>query len=180
MVIRTVKALKERIANAVTLYTPRWDEPMHVFCDAAPSRGCGMMLGQWGDTADLHHGEELAHQDNSEQKLPENTIPPAPLDENGKPRQGAFVPLCFASKSLDPEKHGKWDTAEAECYAIVLAPRKFAPWLLGSKVIVHSDHSGDLSHKTRKTDRNLGTIDFHCQSGLWGVAHSNSSHQGSS
>ena len=141
MVIRTVKALKERIANAVTLYTPRWDEPMHVFCDAAPSRGCGMMLGQWRDTADLHHGEELAHQDNSEQKLPENTIPPAPLDENGKPRQGAFVPLYFASKSLDPEKHGKWDTAEAECYAIVLAFRKFAPWLLGSKVIVHSDHS---------------------------------------
>ena len=66
---------------------------------------------------------------------------PAPLDENGNPRQGAFVPLYFASKSLDPEKHGKWDTAEAECYAIVLGFRKFAPWLLGSEVIVHSDHA---------------------------------------
>jgi hypothetical protein len=35
---------------------------------------------------------------------------------------------------------------------------------------------GDLSHKTRKTDRNLGAIDFHCQSSLWDAAHSNSCH----
>jgi hypothetical protein len=64
-------------------------------------------------------GVDLPPQDNTEQKLPEDTVPPAPLDLEGNPRQGAFVPIYFGSKSLSPDVHGKWDTAEAECWAIV-------------------------------------------------------------
>jgi hypothetical protein len=142
MIRRTVGALKERIANAVLLHSPDWERPYHLFVDASPAHGAGFLLAQWYDANELPYGVDLPPQDNTEQKLPEDTVPPAPLDTEGNPRQGAFVPIYFGSKSLSPDVQGKWDTAEAECWAIVCGLRKFSAYLYGSKgTIVHSDHA---------------------------------------
>jgi hypothetical protein len=128
-----VAALKDRVAKAVTLKPVDWKRPMHIHTDAAQSKGIGMVLSQWYDE------DELPMQDNNEQKLPEHTPPPAPIGDDGNPRQGCFYPLYFASKSINPDIHGRWDAREIECYALTLALKKFESYCMGSKVILHSD-----------------------------------------
>jgi len=132
-VIRAVAALKDRVAKAVTLKPVDWSRPMHIHTDAAQSKGIGMVLSQWYDE------DDLPLQDNTEQALNEQTPPPAPRGEDGNPRQGAFYPLYFASKSINPDIHGRWDAREIECYALTLALKKFESYCMGSKVILHSD-----------------------------------------
>jgi hypothetical protein len=144
-VVRAVKAVKERIANAVTLKPVDWERPMEIFTDAAQSKGIGMVLAQWYDAHELGKGgveiidkydekqskiknfdendrtHRMEFQDNKEQNAKDFTPPPAPLDERGSPRQGAYVPLYFASRSINPNIHGRWDAHEIECYALCLA-----------------------------------------------------------
>ena len=179
-VIRAVKAVKERIANAVTLKPVDWNRPMEIFTDAAQSKGIGMVLAQWYDAHELGKGgveiidkidekskvakngeksknvkldandqtHRMEFQDNKEQNDKSFTPPPAPLNEEGSPRQGAYVPLYFASKSINPNIHGRWDAREIECYALCLALHKFEMYCMGSVVNLHSD-SKSLEYMNR-------------------------------
>jgi site-specific DNA-cytosine methylase len=134
-----VTALKERIGSAVTLRPTDYERDFHIFTDGASS-GVGYALCQYyegvppwgvqgGDTAcgeiDQAEDAELAKG--------------RPLPPKGK-GEGYYVPICFASKSLNAS-HVNWDTREVEVYGIICALKKFEPWCLGAKkVVIHSDH----------------------------------------
>ena len=60
--------------------------------------------------------------------------------------------VCYASRTLDDAQRN-YATTEMELLAVVFAFEKFCPYLVGSEVIVHTDHSA-LKYLMQKKDAN--------------------------
>ena len=58
----------------------------------------------------------------------------------GQRKDGKLHAIYYASKTLDPAQMN-YATTEKELLAVVFAIEKFRPYLLGSRVIVHTDHA---------------------------------------
>ena len=70
----------------------------------------------------------------------------------GQRKDGKLHSLYYASKTLDPAQMN-YATTEKELLAIVFAIKKFWPYLLGTKVIVHTDHAAVRYLMTKKDAR---------------------------
>ena len=57
--------------------------------------------------------------------------------------------ICYASKTLDLDQMN-YATLEKELLAVAFAIEKFRPYLLGSKMIVHTDHAALRYLMTKK------------------------------
>ena len=58
-----------------------------------------------------------------------------------QPREGNMdFPICYASRQLNSAEKN-YTTTEKELLAVVYAFGKFRSYLIGSKVVVHTDHS---------------------------------------
>jgi hypothetical protein len=55
-------------------------------------------------------------------------------------RDNVECPIAFASSKLTVTQ-SKWSTIEREAYAVIWALKKFRPWILFSRVTIHSDHN---------------------------------------
>jgi hypothetical protein len=62
-VIPAVELLKQKVADAATLISPRWSWMFHLYCDGAQSKGVGGLMAHWIDTGQPGEktlvGEEL-------------------------------------------------------------------------------------------------------------------------
>ena len=58
----------------------------------------------------------------------------------GQRKDGKLHAIYYASKTLDPTQMN-YATTEKVLLVVVFAIEKFRPYLLGSKVIVHTDHA---------------------------------------
>ena len=58
----------------------------------------------------------------------------------GQKAEKVFKALYYASKTFN-EAQENYSTAEKEMLAIVFACEKFRPYILGSHVIIHTDHA---------------------------------------
>ena len=67
----------------------------------------------------------------------------------GQKRERIFQVIYYASRTLN-DAHLNYATTEKELFAIVFAFDKFKPYLIGNKVIVHTDHSAKKYLMTKK------------------------------
>ena len=67
----------------------------------------------------------------------------------GQNRDRTFQVIYYASRTLN-DAQLNYATIEKELLAIVLAFDKFQPYLIGNKVIVHTDHSAIKNLMTKK------------------------------
>ena len=58
----------------------------------------------------------------------------------GQRRDNMFRAIYYASRTLDNTQQ-KYTTTEKELLAVVFAIDKFRSYLLGSKIVVHTDHA---------------------------------------
>ena len=58
----------------------------------------------------------------------------------GQRKDDKLHAIYYASKTLDPAQMN-YATLEKELLVIIFAIEKFRPYLLGSKVIIHTDHA---------------------------------------
>ena len=49
-VVQAVELLKQKVADAATLISPRWSWMFHLYCDGAQSKGVGGLMAHWIDT----------------------------------------------------------------------------------------------------------------------------------
>ena len=68
----------------------------------------------------------------------------------GQRKDGKLHAIYYACKTLDPSQMN-YATIEKELLAVVFAIEKFRSYLLGLKVIVHTDHAA-LSYLMAKKD----------------------------
>ena len=94
-----VLALKERIGSAVTLRPTDYEKDFHIFTDGA-STGVGYALCQyhegvppWG----IQAGDTECEKNAEEEAELAKGVPPPPKGAGS----GYYVPICFASKSLN-------------------------------------------------------------------------------
>ena len=93
--------LKLALIQAPILYSPYWDLPFEIMCDAS-DYAVGVVLGQ------------------QIEKKP--------------------TTIWYASKTL-AEAQMNYATMEKELLAMVYALEKFWPYILGSKIIIYTDHA---------------------------------------
>ena len=77
----------------------------------------------------------------------------------GQKREKIFQVIHYASRTLN-DAQLNYATTEKEILATVFAFEKFRPYLIGNKVIVHTDHSAIkylMTKKERETETNTGT-----------------------
>ena len=67
----------------------------------------------------------------------------------GKKREKIFQVIYYASRTLN-DAQLNYATTEKELLAIVFAFDKFGPYLIGNKVVVHTDHSAIKYLMTKK------------------------------
>ena len=58
----------------------------------------------------------------------------------GKRTEKIFISIYYASKTFN-EAQENYSTTEKKMVAMVLAGEKFKPYILGSHVIIHTDHA---------------------------------------
>ena len=67
----------------------------------------------------------------------------------GQKREKIFQVIYYASRTLNDAEQN-YTTTEKELLAIVFAFNKFRPYLIGNKVVVHTDHSSIKYLMTKK------------------------------
>ena len=67
----------------------------------------------------------------------------------GQKREKIFLVIYYASRTLN-DAQLNYATTEKELLAIVFAFDKFRPYLIGNKVVVHTDHSAIKYLMTKK------------------------------
>ena len=67
----------------------------------------------------------------------------------GQKREKIFQVIYYASRTLNDAQQN-YTTTEKELLAIVFAFNKFRPYLIGNKVVVHTDHSSIKYLMTKK------------------------------
>ena len=67
----------------------------------------------------------------------------------GQKREKIFQVIYYASRTLN-DAQLNYATTEKELLAIVFAFKKFRPYLIGNKVVVHTDHSAIKYLMTKK------------------------------
>ena len=68
----------------------------------------------------------------------------------GQKRERTFQVIYYASRTLNDARLN-YETTKKELLAIVFAFDKFRPYLIGNRVIVHSDHSAIKYPMTKRT-----------------------------
>ena len=68
--------------------------------------------------------------------------------------------IHYASKTLDATQRN-YATTEKEFLAVVFACDKFRPYIVDSKVTIHTDHAA-IKYLMTKKDANLGLLDGCC------------------
>ena len=67
----------------------------------------------------------------------------------GQKAEKVFKAIYYASKTFN-EAQGNYSTTEKEMHAIVFACEKFRPYILGSHVIIHTEHAAIKYLMTKK------------------------------
>ena len=67
----------------------------------------------------------------------------------GKKAENVFKAIYYASKTFN-EAQENYSTTEKEMLAIVFACEKFRPYILGSHVIIHTDHATIKNQMAKK------------------------------